>query len=169
MNRLDLDPVNQFATLLKQAERDLQQIKNKQRYSGSAGMIGYFISNDNVWDISSSASNTGGDTGYRAFEIMFTSSGKQPFPIENVQLDIRFGGTDEINKPSELPTGYWGYSDGTNSAILSERNPLFNKSYSDNELQYQWTFDFNVFGTLSYFIKVYVSGSSDGSVEITQV
>lgn len=168
MSRLELDPVNQFATLLSQAENDIRQIKNKQRYSGASGMRGYFVTNDNTWDISSSASNSGGDFGYRAFEITFTSSGKQPFPIENVQLDIRFGGTGEANKPSELPSGLWGYNDGANSAILAVRNPMFDKDYSDSENQYRWTFSFNVFGTLTYFIKVYVSGSSDGTVGVGQ-
>lgn len=168
MNRLDLDPVNQLAALLKQAEDDLREIKTKQRHSGVSGLQGYFVKTANTWDIISSASNSGGDPGYRDFQIIFTSSGKQPFPIENVQVDIRFGGTGESNKPIELPNGFWGYSDGVNQAMMYDRNPEFDKSYSGNETQYRWTFGFNVFGTLPYYIKVYASGSSDGTISINQ-
>jgi hypothetical protein len=168
MNRIDLDPSNQLATILKQAEDDLREIKNKQQHSGLSGLLGYFVDNDVTWDISSSASDGGGDPGYRDFEIVFTASGKQPFPIENVQLDIRFGGTAESNKPVELPNGFWGYDDGVNLAIMTTRNPTFDKTYSDNETQYRWTFTFNVFGTLTYFIKVYASGTSDGTITVEQ-
>lgn len=168
MSRVSLDPVNQLAALLKQVEDDLLQLKNKQRYSGLSGLQGYFVKTNNTWDISSSASNTGGDPGYREFQIIFTASGKQPFPIENVQLDIRFGGTGPGNKPVELPNGFWGYDDGTNSASMFDRNPQFDKSYSGNETQYRWTFGFNVFGTLPYYIKVYAAGSSDGTISVNQ-
>lgn len=168
MTRLELDPVNQLATLLKQAEDDLQQLKTKQRHSGLSGMLGYFVKTNNTWDITGSCSNSGGDPGYREFEIIFTSSGKQPFPIENVQLDIRFGGTGEANKPKELPNGFWGYDDGVNFAGMFDRNPEFDKSYSGNETQYRWTFGFNVFGTLPYYIKVYAAGSSDGTISVVQ-
>lgn len=168
MTRLDLDPVNQLATLLKQAEDDLRDLKGKQNHSGLSGLRGYFVKTANTWDINSSASNTGGDPGYRDFEIIYTSSGKQPFPIENVQLDIRFGGTGPGNKPVELPNGFWGYDDGTNFASMYDRNPRFDKSYSSNIDQYRWTFGFNVFGTLPYYIKVYASGSSDGTILVRQ-
>ena len=168
MNRLDLAPENQLAALVKQIEDDLTQIKNRQRHSVLSGLVGYFVQTANLWDISSVASNTGGDPGYREFEIIFTSSGKQPFPVENVQLDIRFGGTADINKPKELPNGFWGYDDGVNFAGMFDRNPEFTKSYSGNETQYRWTFGFNVFGTLSYFIKVYASGTSKGTIEVRQ-
>lgn len=164
MTRLYLDPVNQLAALLKQVEDDLLQLKNKQPYSGASGLQGYFVESGNTWDISSSVSNF-----YREFEIIFTSSGKQPFPIEQVQLDIRFGGTADGNKPVELPNGFWGYDDGTNYASMFDRNPEFDKSYSGNETQYRWTFGFNVGGTLSYYIKVYASGSSDGTIAVNQV
>lgn len=168
MSRIDLQPVNHLAATLKQIEDDLRELKNKQRYSGLSGLQGYFVSNDVGWDISSSASNSGGDPGYREFEIIFTASGKQPFPIELVQLDIRFGGQDESNKPIELPNGMWGYDDGVNFAGMFERNPRFDLDYSDSETQYRWTFGFNVFGTLTYFIKAYVAGSSNGSVVVNQ-
>lgn len=168
MTRLDLAPENQLAALLKQAEDDIQQIKTKQRHSGLSGLLGYFVSNPATWDITGSASNGGGDPGYREFEIIFTASGKQPYPIENVQLDIRFGGTGEQNKPVELPNGFWGYDDGVNFAGMFERNPQFDKSYSGSETQYRWTFGFNVFGTLPYYIKVYASGSSDGTISVNQ-
>jgi len=169
MTRLALDPINQFAALLKQAEDDIRQFKNKQRHSGRSGMLGYFVTSPDTWDIISSASNSGGDPGYRELEIIFTSSGKQPFPIEQVQLDIRFGGTGDGNKPVELPNGFWGYDDGVNYASMFDRNPEFDKTYSGNETQYRWTFGFNVFGTLSYYIKVYAAGSSDGEIEVSQV
>lgn len=169
MNRLDLDPVNQLATLLKQAEDDLREIKTKQRHSGLSGLQGYFVSTSNTWDIISSASNSGGDPGYRDFEIVFGSSGKQPFPVESVQLDIRFGGTGEANKPKELPNGFWGYDDGVNYASMFDRNPEFDKSFSNVETQYRWTFGFNVFGTLPYYIKVYAAGTSDGTIVVRQI
>lgn len=168
MTRIASLPENQLATMLKQAEDDLREIKNKQQHSGLSGLLGYFVSTSNTWDISSSASNSGGDPGYRDFSIIFTASGEQPFPIENVQLDIRFGGTADSNKPIELPNGFWGYDDGTNFASMYDRNPQFVKSYSNNQTQYKWTFGFNVFGTLSYYIKVYAAGSSDGTISVTQ-
>lgn len=168
MTRIDLEPTNQLATLLKQAEDDLRELKVKQRHSGVSGLQGYFVSTSNTWDIISSASNSGGDPGYREFEIIFTSSGKQPYPVENVQLDIRFGGTGEANKPHELPNGFWGYDDGVNFASMFDRNPQFDKSYSGNETTYRWTFGFNVFGTLPYYIKVYASGTSDGTILVRQ-
>ncbi|MFA5172586.1 MAG: hypothetical protein WC426_13575 [Sulfuriferula sp.] len=168
MTRLYLDPTNQLAAMLKQAEDDLREFKNKQRHSGLSGLRGYFVSTANTWDISSSASNGGGDPGYRDFQILFVASGKQPFPIENVQLDIRFGGTGNANKPIELPNGFWGYDDGVNFASMYDRNPQFDKSYSNNETTYRWTFGFNVFGTLPYYIKVYASGSSDGVISVNQ-
>ncbi len=168
MTRLELDPANQLATLLKQAEDDLRQIKTKQKHSGLSGLVGYFVSTTNTWDISSSASNGGGDVGYRTFEIIFTSSGKQPFPVENVQLDIRFGGTGEANKPKEVFNG-WGYTDGVNSATMYQRNPEFDKSYSGNQTQYRWTFGFSVSGTMTYYIKVYASGTSDGDILVRQI
>jgi len=164
MSRLELLPENQLAALLKQAEDDLREIKNKQQHSGLSGLLGYFVSTDDTWDISSSVTDF-----YREFEIIFTASGKQPFPIENVQLDIRFGGTGEANKPIELPNGLWGYDDGVNFAGMFTRNPDFDKSYSGSETQYRWTFGFNVTGTLPYYIKAYVSGSSDGSVVVNQI
>lgn len=169
MNRLDLLPDNSFGTLLHDLETTIQGFKKKQRHSGLSGMRGYFVESNDTWDIISSASNTGGDPGYRDFEIIFTASGKQPFPIENVVLDIRFGGTDESNKPIELPNGFWGYDGGANEAFMFDRNPEFDKSYSGSETQYRWTFGFNVFGTLSYYIKVYAAGSSDGEIEVNQV
>jgi len=52
---------------------------------------------------------------------------------------------------------------------MFDRNPEFDKTYSGNETQYRWTFGFNVFGTLSYYIKVYAAGSSDGEIEVSQV
>lgn len=169
MNRLDLAPENQLAALLKQVEDDIREIKQRQRHSGLSGLVGYFVKSNNTWDITGVCSNSGGDPGYRSFEIIFTSSGKQPFPIENVQVDIRFGGTGENNKPKELPNGFWGYDDGTNYASMFDRNPSFDKSYSSSENKYRWTFGFNVFGTLPYYIKVYASGSSDGTIEIRQI
>lgn len=170
MNRLDLDPVNQLAALLKQAEDDLRDIKTRQRHSGLSGLRGYFVETGNTWDISGTASNSGGDPGYREFEIIFTSSGKQPFPVENVQLDIRFGGTAESNKPVELPNGFWGWDGGGGVfASMFDRNPEFDKSYSGSETQYRWTFGFNVFGTIPYYIKVYAAGSSDGTIEVRQI
>lgn len=169
MTRLDLDPSNQLATLLKKAEDDLQQFKNKQRYSGVSGLQGYFVSNGGSWDISSTASNTGGDPGYRTFQIIFTASGKQPFPVESVQLDIRFGGTAESNKPYELPNGFWGWDGGGGVfASMFDRNPTFDKTYSGSETQYRWTFGFNVFGTIPYYIKVYAAGTSDGTITVVQ-
>lgn len=168
MTRLELLPENDLGAMLKQVEDTLREFKNKQRHSGLSGLQGYYVSTTDTWDIISSASNGGGDPGYREFEIIFTASGKQPFPIENVQLDIRFGGTAEGNKPEELPNGFWGYDDGVNFASMFERNPQFDKSYSDEELVYRWTFGFNVFGTLPYYIKVYASGSSDGEITVEQ-
>ena len=168
MTRLDLDPTNQLATLLKQAEDDLRELKNQQNHSGVSGLRGYFVNTSNTWDIISSASNSGGDPGYREFEIIFTGSGKQPYPVENVQLDIRFGGQQESNKPHELPNGFWGYDDGVNFASMFDRNPQFDKSYSGSQLQYRWTFGFNVFGTLPYYIKVYAAGTSDGTILVRQ-
>lgn len=164
MNRLDLQPDQYLATILKQAEDQLREIKNKQGYSGAAGLQGYFVSTDDTWDISSSVTDY-----FREFEIIFTASGKQPFPIELVQLDIRFGGTGDANKPEELPNGAWGYDDGVNFVVMFERNPEFDVTYSANETTYRWTFGFSVTGTLTYFIKAYVSGSSDGTVEVNQV
>lgn len=168
MNRLDLLPENSLATLLNDLETTIQDFKKKQRYSGVSGLRGYFVETGNIWDISSTASNSGGDPGYREFAILFTASGKQSFPIENVQLDIRFGGTDEANKPQELPNGFWGYDDGVNFASMFDRNPQFDKSYSSSELAYRWTFGFNVSGTLPYYIKVYAAGSSDGTISVSQ-
>lgn len=164
MNRLDISPENQIATLLKQVEDDLIQIKTKQRYSGRSGLIGYFVQTNNTWDITGSASNN-----YREFEIIFTASGKQPFPVESVQLDIRFGGTGESNKPYELPDGFWGWDGGGgNFASIYDRNPQFDKTYNGSETQYRWTFGFNIFGTLPYYIKVYAAGTSDGTIVINQ-
>lgn len=168
MTRLDLDPTNQLAAMLKQVEDDLREIKTKQRHSGVSGLQGYFATSNNTWDISSSASNGGGDPGYRDFEIIFTASGKQPFPVENVQLDIRFGGTGVANKPHELANGFWGYDDGVNNASMFDRNPQFDVTYSGSETQYRWTFGFNVSGTLTYFIKVYAAGTSDGTMLVRQ-
>lgn len=168
MSRLDLLSNNSLAAWLKELEDSVRGFKNKQRHSGVSGLRGYFVQTGNTWDISSSASNSGGDPGYREFQIIFTASGKQPFPIENVQLDIRFGGTGESNKPVELPNGFWGYDDGVNFASMFDRNPQFDKSYSGNETQYRWTFGFNVFGTLPYYIKVYAAGSSDGTISVNQ-
>ena len=54
MSRLELLPENQLAALLKQAEDDLREIKNKQQHSGLSGLLGYFVSTDDTWDISSS-------------------------------------------------------------------------------------------------------------------
>lgn len=169
MSRLDLLPNNSLAAWLRELETTVRELKQKQRYSGVSGMRGYFVQTDNSWDIASSASNSGGDPGYREFEIIFTGSGKQSFPIENVQLDIRFGGTGNGNKPTEQPNGFWGYDDGTNWAGMNNRNPLFDKTYSSSQNQYRWTFGFNVFGTLPYYIKVYASGSSNGTIEVRQV
>lgn len=169
MSRLDLLPNNTLGTLIRELEDTIRSFKNRQNYSGTSGLRGYFVSSDDTWDIISSASNGGGDPGYREFEIIFTASGKQPFPIENVQLDIRFGGTGPGNKPVELPNGFWGYDDGVNFAGMFERNPQFDKSYSGSQTQYRWTFGFNVFGTLPYYIKVYAAGSSDGEIEVSQV
>lgn len=169
MNVTDLLPENQIATLLKQVEDDLREIKNRQQHSGLSGLLGYFVSNPGTWDITGSASDTGGDTGYREFEIRFTASGKQPFPVENVQLDIRFGGTGDSNKPIEQSNGIWGYFDGVNFAGMTRRNPMFDVGYADNQLVYLWRFSFNVSGTLPYYIKAYVSGTSDGTVEVIDV
>jgi len=168
MTRLDLLPENSLATLLARLESEINSFKNKQQYSGASGLQGYFVETGNTWDIQDTASNSGGDPGYREFQIIFTASGKQPFPIESVQLDIRFGGTGDSHKPVELPNGFWGYDDGTNFASMYDRNPRFDKSYSNNQTQYRWTFGFNVFGTLSYYIKVYAAGSSDGTISINQ-
>ena len=168
MTRLDLAPENSLAALLSRLESEIDSFKNKQQHSGLSGLRGYFVSTSNTWDISSSASNGGGDPGYRDFEIIFVASGKQPFPIENVQLDIRFGGTADSNKPEELPNGFWGYDDGVNFASMFDRNPQFDKSYSNNETTYRWTFGFTVFGTLPYYIKVYAAGSSDGVISVNQ-
>lgn len=169
MIRLDLLPDNDIATLLKSIEDQIREFKNKQQYSGTSGMLGYFVSNPGDWDITGSASDTGDDTGYREFEILFTASGEQPFPIENIQLDIRFGGTGDGNKPVEQSNGIWGYSDGVNFAGMTTRNPRSDVSYAGNETQYLWRISFNVQGTLSYYIKAYVSGSSDGTVVVTDV
>lgn len=169
MNRLNLLPENSLGTLLSELESTLLTLKKRQRHSGVSGLRGYFVESGNTWDISSSASNGGGDPGYREFQIIFTASGKQPFPVENVQLDIRFGGTAEGNKPVELPNGFWGYSSGGNDAMMFNRNPEFDKSYSGSQTQYRWTFGFNVFGTLSYYIKVYAAGTSDGDIVVSQV
>lgn len=168
MSRLDLLPNNSIATWLRELEDTIRDFKKKQQHSGLSGLLGYFVQTGNTWDISSSASNTGGDPGYREFQIIFTASGKQPFPVENVQLDIRFGGTGPGNKPVELPNGFWGYDDGVNFASMFDRNPQFDKSYSGNETTYRWTFGFNVFGTLPYYIKVYAAGTSDGTISVNQ-
>lgn len=170
MNRLDLQPDTYLATLLKQIEDDLREIKNKQQHSGLSGLLGYFVSNPGDWDVESSVSDTLPDVGYRTFEVIFTASGKQPFSIENVQLDIRFGGTGEENKPTDLPDSFlWGYDDGTNLAFMYERQARFDLTYSDNPTAYRWTFSFAVFGTLDFYIKASVSGSSDGTIEVNQV
>lgn len=169
MNRLDLLPQNQLGALLKQVEDDLREIKNRQRYSGLSGLLGYFVSNPDTWDETGVCSDSGGDFGYREYQIVFTASGKQPFPIENVQLDIRFGGEDEENKPFEQSNGIWGWGDGVNFAAMWNRNPSFDVTYSDNETQYRWRFGFDVSGTLPYYIKAYVSGSSDGTVVVSEI
>lgn len=169
MNRLDLLPVNGLATILADLEETVLGYKKRQAYSGVSGLRGYFVQTSNTWDIASSASNSGGDTGYREYEIIFTASGKQPFPIENVQLDIRFGGTGESNKPYEFQNGFFGWSDGTNEAFMFDRNPRFDKSYSNNQTQYRWTFGFNVFGTLAFYIKAYAAGSSDGTIAVSRI
>lgn len=163
MSRLDLLSNNTLATLLRDLEDTVRSFKNKQSHSGLSGLRGYFVDTGNTWDKTGSVSNS-----FREFEIIFTASGKQPFPIENVQLDIRFGGTADANKPRELPNGFWGYDDGTNFASIDDRNPKFDKSYSGNETQYRWTFSFNISGTLSYYLKAYVAGSSDGEVTVNQ-
>lgn len=166
---IELLPENQLSTMLKQIEDDLRDIKTRQRHSGTSGLLGYFVSTENTWDITGTASDTGGDTGYREFIIVFTASGKQPFPVENVQLDIRFGGTGDANKPIEQSNGIWGYFDGVNFAGLFNRNPSFDMGYANNETQYLWRFGFNVSGTLPYYIKVYASGSSDGTIEVIDI
>jgi hypothetical protein len=170
MGRLDLLPNNTLATLLRELEETIRTYKNRQNYSGTSGLRGYFVQTANTWDITGNV-NTGNPSmgSQRGFEIIFTASGKQPFPIESVQLDIRFGGTGDANKPVELPNGFYGYDDGVNFAGMFERNPQFDKTYSDNETQYRWTFDFDIYGNLDYYIKVYASGSSDGEIEVNQV
>lgn len=171
MTRLALDPTNQLATLLKRAEDDLRELKTKQRHSGASGMRGYIVTNTNRWDISGTAMGTtnGGIIipDYREFEIIFTSSGKQPFPVESTQLDMRFGGEGDQNIPTERADGTWGYQDGTNFARV-HRSPSFDKNYSNNETTYRWTFSFEVYGTLTYFIKVYAAGTSNGTIIVRQ-
>lgn len=172
MTRLDLDPTNQLATLLKRAEDDLRELKTKQRHSGFSGMLGYIVTNTDRWDISGTAVGTtyGGiiSPDWREFEIIFTSSGKQPFPVESTQLDIRFGGEGDQNIPTERADGTWGYQDGTKFARVS-RYPEFDKSYSDNETTYRWKFSFEVYETLSFFIKVYAAGTSNGTILVRQI
>lgn len=163
MSRLDLLPNNAVAAWLRELEDTIRDFKKKQRHSGLSGLRGYFVDSGNTWDKTGTVSNS-----FREFEIIFTASGKQPFPIENVQVDIRFGGTADANKPRELPNGFWGYDDGVNFASVDNRNPQFDVNYSDNETQYRWTFSFNISGTLPYYLKAYVAGSSDGTVVVNQ-
>lgn len=169
MNRIDLAPDNQLATMLKQIEDDLREIKNRQQHSGLSGLLGYFVSSPDTWDITGSASDGGGDYGYREFWITFTASGKQPFPIENVQLDIRFGGTGESNKPTEQPDGTWGWNDGVNYAEMWDRNPEIESEYYGSPDTYRWLFGFFVTGTVNYYIKAYAAGTSDGTIEVEDI
>ena len=170
MDRRDMLPENSFGSLLAEMERNVRELKQKQQHSGLSGLLGYFVQTDDTWDFTGNI-NSGSPSSFvgAGFEIVFTASGEQPFPIENVQLDIRFGGTGPSNKPTEQPSGFWGYVSGSNTAIMFSRNPEFDKSYSGNETIYRWTFDFEIAGNLDYYIKAYVSGSSDGEVEVNQL
>lgn len=161
MTRLDLLPENALATMLKQAEDDIREIKNKQRHSGTSGLQGYLVETADEWDLhETSAVNES-----VIIEVIYTGSGSQPFPIEQLYIDIFFGGTEEGNRPNPLN---FTYDDGVNFVVV-EPVPVFDTAYSGSELQYRWTYTFFITGTLEWYFKAHVHGSSDGSVEVNKV
>lgn len=171
MNRLDLAPENSLATLLKYLEDAIEQFKQKQRHSGASGMLGYFVDSGLTWDETETLPDTGDPFFFESagFEIIFTASGKQPFPIADIYMDLFFNGTDEENRPIELPNGFYGYEDGVATVTMFQLDPEYDVSYSDNETQYRWTFDFSWSRYVTYYMKVYVAGSSDGTVEVNRI
>jgi hypothetical protein len=169
MTRQDLSPQNYFATLLKQVESDILDVKSKQLHSGESGLIGYFAKSDNQWDSTGSINTGNPSVGQSAtFEVTFTSSGAQDYPIEDIFSDIFFGGTAESNRPTEQPNGFWAWTDGTNYVGLDTPRADFVKSYGSSKNQYKWIVGITVYGQASWFMKFYCGGSSKGTIAVVR-
>lgn len=164
MSRINMNPVSQFSQLLKTIEDDLREIKNKQLYSGLAGLLGYLATSNLIWD--STGTRTSGSVG---LEIIFTGDPGQQFPVADLFLDVFFNGTAESNRPTEGYNGWYMWTDGTNTATVTNPRPKYDVNYAGNTYQYRWTYDFYVDGTITWYIKALVAGSSNGTITINRI
>lgn len=160
MTRLASLPDNGLITRLKNLVASLESIKVSQRQSGKGGLLGYLTQTANTWDKTETLT-TGS---FVEIEIVFTGNSAQEYSFVQPYIDIFFGGTANSNRPNPV-TGVW--TDGTNIATMSDYLK-YDVSYSDSVYQYRWTVSFTYFGTITYYLKAYVVGSSPGTVVVTR-
>lgn len=161
MTRISQLPENGLVSRMKNLITSLESTKSSQRQSGKGGLLGYLTQTANTWDKTETL--TSGS--FVEIEIIFTGNSAQEYPFVQPYIDIFFGGTAESNRPNPV-TGVW--TDGTNIATMSDYLE-YDVSYSDSTYQYRWTVSFTYSGTITYYLKAYVVGSSPGTIVVTRI
>lgn len=159
--RVDQLPENQVVQTLAGLKLMAEELKSRQKLTGVGGLLGYLTNTDNQWDLNQSLS--GGSLA--VIEIIFTASGNQQNPFVQPYVDLFFGGTAEANRPDDV---LFSWDDGVNFATVLDYLK-FDPTYSADPLVSRWTITFTWSGTLDYFLKAYVAGSSDGTLQVNRV
>lgn len=156
---------NRLVYRVKTLLRNLEELKKRQRSSGRSGLQSYFSQSVSQWDATGSITN-----GTRNITITFTGDGTQSFPISTPYVDIFANGTDEAHRvPLDgtlLNTG------GGNTARLIAVDSWSDQLISDDTTVLtdvnvtRWKMRLSVNGTVTYYIKAYVAGTSLGTVSV---
>lgn len=165
-------PQNRFERAIKDARSFPQQIKARQRLSSVGGQLNYEVKTSNDWDIASSLST--GTSIIKNFEIIYTADGTQENPTTIVSIDVRFGGTADINKVNWVNNSYSfggpGYDDGTNKTSMVGLSE--DLTYLANPYVSRWTLRFvaNVASpSLAYYMKPTIFSSSGGTLTMAEI
>jgi hypothetical protein len=164
--RLNQLPDQQLFQQLRQLDRDITDLRQRQRTSGRSGVIGYTSDSGNQWD--STGTITALDHAL-VFQIDYVGDGSQDYPIVMPRIDMFVLGSAEANR---LPA-YRMLISGNNVAQFNYLDP--DLSLAADALRLRWTYSVEVFGfdgvhsaTVDWHLKAWCAGSSPGAVTVTR-
>lgn len=156
------------ARLLKQAVRNQQQLKARQRQSNVSGQLGYQVETSATWDSTDTlATVVAPALAPLEFDITFTGDGSQRFPIAIPSTDVRIDGTADANK---ITPGLLGlqYSSGLDLAVF-DLFDYYDVTLLEDPFVYRWKVRGQYRGTPIYYLKARVRASCPGTLSVTRV
>lgn len=154
--RLDQLSENQLVATITGLQRELEELKSRQRASGRSGVLSYTAQQAGAFDLRQTVTDT-----IVLLAVTF-SAGSDAYPIASPYLDLTVDGLRLDGANGEA-------INGSNFALLQRPFLEFDKSTLPSASVLRWFVEFSVNGTMTYTAKAFARASCAGTVAVERV